>query len=403
MGQYKRISLTLILMLAFMSARAQVQELYLQGIALSDRGNLNEALRCFEQVLDRSPDRGDCLLRIGELYYRMGMDQAAMNYLQKLETVSPGRGSYLMARILAREGNAGDAVHRLETHLRSPYKLPRPRILLDEAFTGIEQSPEWKKLWQGEWYSEEEEFLQEIRYLSGSGENLQALELLDARIQEKPGGKDLYIARGDVLLKMNQFQGAAMAYSKALAQGPPQYACYHGRGRAFLGQGKLEKAVADLERAYRMEPENLDLLLEIGRVYREDGQSGRAGGYLGRYLDYYPDDAEAHLECGQMYFDSGKYLDALDQFNACLKVDTGDPRFFLARGKTYLETGTYRYALNDLGMALDLDPGLPEAWYLKGLARWNLGNPEGAAGDWQRAARLGSFEAAEKLEEINKK
>ncbi len=54
-------------------------------------------------------------------------------------------------------------------------------------------------------------------------------------------------------------------------------------------------------------------------------------------------------------------------------------------------------------MALDLEPDNPEVWYMKGLARWSMNDREGALSDWKQASRLGSYEAALKLEEYGKK
>jgi hypothetical protein len=51
-------------------------------------------------------------------------------------------------------------------------------------------------------------------------------------------------------------------------------------------------------------------------------------------------------------------------------------------------------------MALDLDPDDPGVWYMKGLVRWSLNDREGSVSDWKRAMRLGSYEAANKLEEL---
>jgi tetratricopeptide (TPR) repeat protein len=121
--------------------------------------------------------------------------------------------------------------------------------------------------------------------------------------------------------------------------------------------------------------------------------------YYAQYLEYYPEDAEVHYLAGQVNLDTGDYLDALTRFNECLQIEKNDPRYYTARGRTYLLTSTYRYALNDFGMALDLDPGDPEAWYLRGEVQWKMNQREGAFRDWEKAARLGSFEAARKLEE----
>jgi tetratricopeptide (TPR) repeat protein len=338
------------------------------------------------------------MLMLAEAYYHSGNIHESIGYLERLENISPGMGSYQLARIYAEQGNADEAVRHLESHLRSAYKLPSNIILLDDAFAGIEESLPWKKLWRNSWYTPEEELLQEIRYLNSSGNHLEALEKTDLLIHEKGERDDLLAERARTLLSMQQYQGAVQSLSRAIELRPmPEY--YRDRAKAYEGQKKPDKAAADLEKALRLEPERLELLKELGILYRQEEDLDRSILSLKRYLSYYPVDNEAIFSLGQTYYSSGKYLDALGQFNACLENDTSDPRFFAARGKTYLETGTYRYAIKDLSMALDLDPNQSEVWYMKGLARWKTNDREGAISDWKQAARLGSRNAALKLEE----
>ncbi len=401
--RHKLVCLAALGLLTWLPARAQVKELYLKGIARSEQGAYREARMHFEEALTYDRDDPDCLLRLAEACQRSGDPQAALEYLQQAEAVAPGIGSYLLATIHASSGNAREAVKHLESHLSSPYKLPSHRILLDDAFLAIEDSPEWRSLWTGTWYTEDEELLQEIHYLAGSDESLQALEKIDTELEEREDWDALHAARGNVLLGMEQYNGAIQAYSRAIEINAANPSYHYGRAQSYIAQEKYENALPGLERAYRMEPEKLELLMEIAQVYHKAGRFSKAAVYMERYLEFYPEKTEAHFLYGQICFDSGQYIDALDQFNACLQLETTDPRYFAARGKTYLKTKTYTYALNDLGMALDLDPNDHEVWYHRGLVRWYLNEREGALRDWERAARLGSFKAAQKLEKHARK
>jgi len=393
------LAILLLAALPVLNLRAQVQEMYLKGIAFSDHGEFIQAREYMEKALSYDDDNANYLLKLAEINYHSGNSSAAMANLNRLEQVAPGKGSYLLAYIHASSGDAIEAIKALESHLQSEYKLPSYIILLDEEFSMIENSPEWRKLWSRTWYSEEEEFLQEVRYLNNNKEYLQALELLDTRLKGRDDWDALYAVRGDVLLNMNQFQGAVQSYSRAIEISSVQADYYYGRAEAYLAQDKPEKSISDFEKAMRMEPENLDLLLDIARIYYITENYPKAANYLNRSIDIYPGNLESLYLLGQVYFDSKKYLDALDKFNTCLKLSAVDPRFYAARGKTYLETKTYRYALNDFSMALDLDPNDYEVWYWKGLVRWQMNDREGSLSDWRHAARLGSFEAARKLEE----
>jgi tetratricopeptide (TPR) repeat protein len=398
-----RLILAFAGILSTIPAVSQVQELYLRGIAMAEQGNHAGARTSLEEALQYDENNTDYLLHLAKACRNLGDPGAALEYLHRLDAIEPGKGSYLQAVIHASNGNAGEAARHLEIHLRSPYKLPSHQILMDEAFAPVEDSPQWKKLWSKDWYSDDEVFLQEIRYLAEEGELLQSLDTIDARLEAKPEWAELHAARGNVLLEMKQYQGAVQAFTRALEYSPGDAAVHYQRARAYRSQEKYEKAIADLEKACRLEPENLNLLEEIGQMYQAAGQYGKAAGYLERYTGYFPEKPEARFIYGQIHLDAGRYFDALDQFNACLRMDDTDPRFFAARGKTYLETKTYRYAIQDFGMALDLDANDPEVWYLRGQARWNTGDRAGALSDWEKAARLGSFEAARKLIEHNQR
>jgi tetratricopeptide (TPR) repeat protein len=400
-----RLALICVLLFGMLSAvpaEAQVRDMYLKGVALSEQGAYREARVQFEKALAIDEKNPDCIFHLAEACYRSGDVTEALSWLNSLESLEPGRGSYLLATIYASSGDAAEAVRHLETHLRSPYKLPAHRILLDDAFASIEDSPPWKALWSGTWYTEDEEFLQEIRYLTRSGDHLEALERIDSELNARPDWGELHAARGKLLLEMRQYQGATQSYSRAIETGVADPAVYRGRAEAYLLQKKYAQAIGDLEKAYRMEPEQMDLLIEISKACLKAGQFRKAAESMETYLLYYPDNAEAHYQYGQIHLSTGDYFDALDQFNACLRLDTGDPRYYAARGKTYLETETYPYALKDIGMALDLDAKDKDLWYLRGLVRWKLNEREGALGDWEHAARLGSREAVEKLREYNR-
>jgi len=397
--RYLRILPIIFGMLVCLSSAAQVQELYLKGTALMNRGEYEEARLLFEKAIEIDEDNPETLLKLAEIHLQSGNEPSALNYLDKVEKNDPGKGSYLTARIFALSGNAGEAMKYLEIHLNSEYRLPPSKILLDNAFSEIEDSPEWRRLWSRNWYTADEELLQEVRYLTGSAEYLQALEIIDAGIREKGDWDALHASRGKVLHEMGQFQGSIQSYNHAIEISSSQSDYFYGRAESYLAQDKYEKAIEDLERAYRLKSENLELLMEIGLAYQKEGRFNKAIDYMDKYLGYYSNDTEARYLIGQIHFEAGQYLDALGQYNKCLKVETGDPRFYKARGKTYIETKTLRYALNDLGMALDLDPEDADLWYMKGQVRWAMNEQEGAIRDWEHAARLGSFEAARMLEE----
>ncbi len=275
----KRFALFLLLVLFGFYARGQVQELYLKGIACSGQEEFPEALEYLEKALSYDSDNANCLLKLAEIHYQTGNNTAALEYLQRLELEEAGRGSYLQSRIHASSGNASEAVKYLESHLNSPYKLPSHIILLEEDFAQIENTPEWRALWNRTWYSEEEEYLREIRYLNSTGDNLQALELVDKRMAEIKDQDELFAARGEILLSMKQYLAAVQSYSRAIEINGREADYFEGRARAYLSQDNPVKAIADLEKVLRLSPENLYLLTDIGRIHYSTEDYIKASSY----------------------------------------------------------------------------------------------------------------------------
>ena len=396
-----RIMLVLPLLVWLPHLSAFGQDPYLLGVARLQEGSYDQARNHFEQVLLTDNDDAEGLLKMAETYYLTADYQNAIEYLEKLEVQRVGMGSYLLARTHARMGDAGMATLYLEKHLRSEYKLPSSTILLDDAFLSLETSREWKSLWKNDWYTEDELLFQEIAYLTGSKDYLDALDIIEQALGGTADRASLLSARGAVFHRMGNYQNSIQAYTEAIELTRMNAESFHGRAESYMALDKFKNAIPDLKRTVQLQPEKLEILKELSEANRAAGNFDQAADVIEDYIAYFPEQAEAHYIQGQILFESGKYLKALSSFNYCLELETNDPRFYAARGKTYLATSTYPYALNDFGMALDLDPKNHEVWFQRGMAKWRFNDREGSIADWERAARYGSEKAAKKLVELS--
>lgn len=389
----------ILLILNLAGAYLMAQDPYLSGIARLEEGDLQGARALFTTALETKGASPDLFLKLAETFYSSGAYQQAIDYAKEANRMESGKGNYLLARSFAISGQATPAVQYLEKHLKSGYKRPRHEILLDSAFASIEETADWKALWRQTWYSEAENLEFEVTYLRRSADYIVALEKIGEGLSENPRWDELYAEKGHILLLMGNHQDAVRAYSHAIQiSGTAAY--YQGRAEAYIQQEKYTEGIKDLERTLRLQPEKLNLYKRLSLLYQSAGNYPEATENILQYLEYFPASAEAHFISGHIYFDNGDYLKALDCFNRCLELDKDEARYFGARGKTYLKTYTYEYALKDFIMALDLDPYNPRTWYMKGLCRLKLLNKEGARSDFEKAARYGSIEARQILEEM---
>ena len=389
----------ILLILNLAGAYLGAQDPYLSGIARLEEGDLQGARALFTTAIETKGANPDLLLKLAEIYYSSGTYQLAIEYAKEADRMESGKGNYILARAFALSGHTDTAIQYLEKHLKSRFKRPRHEILLDSAFASIEETADWKALWRQTWYSEAENLEFEVAYLRRSADYVAALEKIGEGISENPRWDEFYAEKGHILFLMGNYQDAIRAYSQAIQiSGTAAY--YQGRAEAFIQQEKYTEGIKDLERTLRLQPEKLNLYKRLSLLNQSAGNYPEATENILQYLEYFPASAEVHFICGEIYFEDRDYLKALGCFNRCLALDKGEARYFEARGKTYLNMDTYAYALKDFTMALDLDPYNARIWYMKGLCRLKLQNKDGARSDLEKAARYGSVEASQLLEEM---
>ena len=390
------INISFLLLLPLL-AYTQQPDPFLRGLAKMEQKRYPEAIGELSKAISAGNTRPEVYLNRARCYSESGEYNSAINDLLIAEKLRKYTGSYQLARIYAIKGKADSALFYLERHLLSSIKLPESTIKLDPAFTSLERTPSWKKLWNKEWYSEFEILNAEIKYLIKSGQYMDALDLIDQNLGKYSHRPQIYAARGDIFINLENFNSAVTAYSQAIDITKTQPEYYIRRATALKKLGKYDGAVEDLNKAIKIEPENFSLYIERSWLYNELKMYKPGMEDISFYMELFPDDDHAIYQCGRIYFDQGSYLKALEMFNKCLLFDRSNAEYFAARGNTYLKTKTYRYAIQDYGMSLDLKADNPDVYLNKGLARYYLNDKEGACSDWQKAARYGSDKARELL------
>ena len=89
------------------------------------------------------------------------------------------------------------------------------------------------------------------------------------------------INRGDIRLRMKDYQGAADDSEKAIAMSPGRPNAFINRGAAFIGLRRYEVAIADLDKAIDFDTPDLQIVFYNRAMAKE-----LLGDIRGAYLDY---------------------------------------------------------------------------------------------------------------------
>jgi tetratricopeptide (TPR) repeat protein len=97
---------------------------------------------------------------------------------------------------------------------------------------------------------------------------------------------------------------------------------------------------------------------------------------------------QQYLNRGRIYMAIGKSQQAREDFDRFILTDTTNARVYLNRAATQMPYELSGVVL-DCNRAIDLDPDNKNAYFLRGLARYELGEKELGCADFSKAIELG--------------
>ncbi len=370
----------------------QPVEYLLKAKALIESGKANDAVALLTDGLTKSQDSRFYIVR-AEAYMTGGRYNDATKDYEAASNLEPASGEYGLARIFALKGDVTVSLNHLENSIKSIYKKSEKEIMLDPAFSVIENTPEWRLFWKKERYDIFERKISEIEYYLSVRNREEANSVLTELINNYPENNSTLYAKALIDLSLEKYNESISIltrlvgsdkknenYIRLLAKS--QTALGNSSGASVLYSELIDIGLADAT-----------LFLKRAECYYKTGETGKALTDTERFLKLYPENKEAIKLAGKIEAESGDNLKALDYFSRNLKLHPNDPECYIDRADSYSVSKTWDYAINDYSMALDIQPDSPDVWLSKGIALLNSGKTEDACHDFRKALSLGNKKA----------
>ncbi len=315
------------------------QELMNKALDLHRQNLLDDAARCYEQVLQHEPDNPEALYLYGVLHFQSGRPQPAVA---------------LLDRVLAREPSHVDAhVHRG----LSLQALGRYAEALESYELALERNPDVVLA-----------CFNRANLLSELGRYQEATEGYRRVITLRPDLAEAYCNCGRALYGLGRYVEALEWYAEALERKPDfALACYN-RGNALQALGRLEAAVADYTRTIAIDPDFASAYNNRGNVLHDLGRYEAALGSYARAIQLQPDYPSAFSNRGTTLQTLGRLEDALKSYDRAIELDPDCSMALSNRGITLQQLGRHDEALQSYERAIALAPGYTEAYLNRGLA-----------------------------------
>ncbi len=314
-----------------MQRTSQADQLFAQGMALHQQGQLAQAQAIYEKVLEIQPKHFNTLHLSGVIATQTKKHSLAVDLIAQAIEINP--------KIAATYSNRGNALKELKQ--------------FDAAVASYDKAIAIKPDY-AEAYSNRGNALTELKQFDA------AVASYDKAVAIKPGLAEAYSNRGNALKELKQFDAAMASYDKAIAIKPDYAEAYSNRGNALKELKQFDAAAASYDKAVAIKPDYADAYYNRGISLKELKQFDAAVASYDKAIALKPDHADA-------YYNRGISLKELKQFDA---------------------------AVTSYDKAIALKPDYAEAYSNRGNALKDLRQLDAAVASYRRALEI-KFDYAE--------
>jgi TonB family protein len=300
--------------------RSTVERLIGSGSASVDRGELDSALRDFDQALEADPSSAMALADRGMTYFWKNNSENARRDFDAAHSIDPENAVVFRGRgMLAFKGNEyASAI----TAFTASLELDRGNLFALQ--------------WRAQAYFRA---------------NALGKALADATeiIQLKPSSFDAYTFRAMLFRAQKKFDLALGEADAVVAAAPAEAKAYAVAGTIYSAGGKKVEAMRAFDRAVEMQPVESTYLTRA-RFRRREDMSGRRAD-IDAALELNSHSTTALSMLAQLQIDGGDFDGAVATVNTALTKQPESPYFLSLRGVAYAKSSRVELAESDFHAA----------------------------------------------------
>jgi tetratricopeptide (TPR) repeat protein len=385
----KIITLILILVIAGTVYGQHTVDYILKARAFTEGGKPDQAINLVNHALSETKE-SRLFTERAEANMLKGDYSAAISDFNEANKLTPFSGEYGLSRIYSLKGDAGTALYHLEINMNSPFKKGEKEVLLDPAFSTIENRQEWRQFWKKEWYSTTEKSISEIEYYISAGKIDESKDVLQELKKSSGSDNDILYAEALIDVATGKNSEAMKLITGMNTENPGDEKYLRNLAKAQTGASDAAGASTTYSQLLSSGVADAGLLMLRADCYRKTGETDKALADIRKYLEIYPENRAALDLAGKVEARAGDNLKALQYFSENLKLHPNDPECYIDRADSYFVSRSWDLAINDYSMSLDLNPANSDVWLNKGISLLNSGKVEDACHDFRIAFHLGN-------------
>ena len=199
---------------------------------------------------------------------------------------------------------------------------------------------------------------------------------------------------GDTKIKLQDYEGAIVEYSKAIELNPNYIDAYYKRKEAKSSIGDYIGGIEDLSKIIEINPNDDVAYHNRGFLkYDMNDYDGALQDYM-KTLEIKPNNARAYINLGDTKRALGNFEDAIKCYSKAIEFDSNCFEAYAERGHAKMKIKKYVDAIIDISKAIELNPNEAILYKNRGAAKYLLGAYLEAREDYAKVLKFGADEEA---------
>ena len=296
------------------------------GIALQERGKLDEAVRHYERAVLLAPTQSIPLSRLGTALAKQGrLDEAVARYEAALRgDPNCAEAHNNLGAALTSMGRPDEAITHCRKALRIDPRSSDAHYNLGNALTAAGRAAKAIEAYHHALrvnpdFAKAHDVL--ATALAARGNSGEAVAHYRRALQINPRFADAHVNLGVELLRQGRPDRAIAEYRAALRIGPDHEAAHYNLGNALSAQGEIDGAIREYRLALRSNPRYVEARINLGNTLREQGNAKAAIDQYREAIRTSPGNVAAHCNLAGTLASQGRDREALEVIREALEIE----------------------------------------------------------------------------------
>ena len=287
-----------------------IKNLLQEGFALKEKGHYKHAIEVYYKALELDNTSSELLLEIADVYFRMGNEERALNYIEQILDKEPVHvpSLKLLEKIFISKG----ALEEAEQTAKNIYCITRDASDLAEIFKLLNQQGKFDEIFEYniEESSNDSVYLEKARayYFRKEFDKAEAL-LNDKNFLDN---QQALLLLGKIYFAQNKKDKCvSLLNNLRIDETNPELLNFVGLIETY--RENYNKAVSFFKEAIKLNRSSDDYYFNIANVYFKQGDFYLAKKFYNLALSLAPDNKNYHFALANLYYSEKHYKKALEE------------------------------------------------------------------------------------------